>query len=268
MGERRQDREGDAACSGARGGSLNFACFSGAHWSVSRNEEACPVSGALPRMIGDPFPLWQHARSGEDPCSSRGAQRGGKRQERRTGMRRAMKRLAPSAGRTTGIPPRRIEDPLPTWPHGRLDIACFSEKVADLDQRLTTVEDHNGMLPVHDAELQTLREKITDLEDWSHRDNVQFFCISEKREGTDIKIFHQSLLPELTRLTFSPPLEFQRIHRVSPPRYISSGGPARSLRVSFGMSRLSSPPEGAVPGPIPAGRSEGQSSSGFFQDHE
>ncbi|KAJ1082144.1 hypothetical protein NDU88_002314 [Pleurodeles waltl] len=38
----------------------------------------------------------------------------------------------------------------------RTDIACFSEKVADLDQRLTNVEDHIGMLPEHDAELRTL----------------------------------------------------------------------------------------------------------------
>ncbi|KAJ1141325.1 hypothetical protein NDU88_007658 [Pleurodeles waltl] len=64
----------------------------------------------------------------------------------------------------------------------RSDRACFSEKVADLDQRLTTVEDHIGMLPEHDAELQTLREKITDLEDRSCRDNVRFFGIPEKRK--------------------------------------------------------------------------------------
>ncbi|KAJ1188358.1 hypothetical protein NDU88_005119 [Pleurodeles waltl] len=37
-----------------------------------------------------------------------------------------------------------------------MDIACFSEKVADLDQCLTNVEDHVGMLPEHDAELRTL----------------------------------------------------------------------------------------------------------------
>ncbi|KAJ1164428.1 hypothetical protein NDU88_004867 [Pleurodeles waltl] len=102
----------------------------------------------------------------------------------------------------------------------RSDIACFSEKVADLDQRLTTVEDHIRMLPEHDAELHTLLEKIADLEDRSHRDNVRFFGIPEKSEGTYIKTFLQSLLPELTGLTFSPPLEFQR---VGPPRSISSG---------------------------------------------
>ncbi|KAJ1089028.1 hypothetical protein NDU88_002181 [Pleurodeles waltl] len=82
------------------------------------------------------------------------------------------------------------------------DIACFSEKVADLDQRLTIVEDHIGMLLEHNAELQTLQEKITDLEDRSRRDNIRFFGIQEKKEGTDIKAFLQSLLPGLTGLTF------------------------------------------------------------------
>ncbi|KAJ1199589.1 hypothetical protein NDU88_003423 [Pleurodeles waltl] len=38
----------------------------------------------------------------------------------------------------------------------RTDIACFSEKVADLDQRLTKVEVHVGTLPEHDAELQSV----------------------------------------------------------------------------------------------------------------
>ncbi|KAJ1177005.1 hypothetical protein NDU88_002271 [Pleurodeles waltl] len=103
----------------------------------------------------------------------------------------------------------------------RTDIACLSEKVADRDQRLSSVEDHIGMLPVHNAELQTLRGKIADLEDRSHRGNVCFFGIPEKREGTDIKLFLQRLLPELTGLTVSPPLEFQRVHRVSPPCSIS-----------------------------------------------
>ncbi|KAJ1123948.1 hypothetical protein NDU88_002415 [Pleurodeles waltl] len=107
----------------------------------------------------------------------------------------------------------------------RTNIAFFSEKLADLDQRLTTVEEHVGMLPEHDAELRTLRVKLTDLEDRSRRDNVRFFGLPERKEGTDVKAFLKSLLPELTGLTFSPPLEFQRVHRIGPPHSISSGRP-------------------------------------------
>ncbi|KAJ1088971.1 hypothetical protein NDU88_002125 [Pleurodeles waltl] len=68
----------------------------------------------------------------------------------------------------------------------RTDIACFSEKAADLDQRLSSVEDHIGMLSEHDAELLSRMGKLTELEDRSQRDNVRFFGIPEKREGTDI----------------------------------------------------------------------------------
>ncbi|KAJ1115684.1 hypothetical protein NDU88_003906 [Pleurodeles waltl] len=44
------------------------------------------------------------------------------------------------------------------------DIACFQEMVTDLDQRLTTIEDHIATLPELDAELRSVRAKITDLE--------------------------------------------------------------------------------------------------------
>ncbi|KAJ1195239.1 hypothetical protein NDU88_004520 [Pleurodeles waltl] len=107
----------------------------------------------------------------------------------------------------------------------RTDIACFCEKVTELDKRLTTVEKHVAMLPEHDAELRTLRAKITDLEDRSRRDNVHFFGIPEHKEGTDIKAFLKSLLPKLTGLDFSPPLEFQRGHRVGPLHKAPSGRP-------------------------------------------
>ncbi|KAJ1195735.1 hypothetical protein NDU88_005003 [Pleurodeles waltl] len=107
----------------------------------------------------------------------------------------------------------------------RTDIACFSEKVQDMDQHLTTVEEHNGMVPEHDAELRVLRAKLTDLEDRSRRDNIHFFGILERKEGTNIKAFLKSLLPELTGLTFSPQLDFQRLHRIGPPNSVSSGQP-------------------------------------------
>ncbi|KAJ1116853.1 hypothetical protein NDU88_005058 [Pleurodeles waltl] len=71
----------------------------------------------------------------------------------------------------------------------RTDIACFCEKVTDLDQRLMTVKEHVGMVPEHDAELRTLRAKITDLEDRTQRDNVRFFGIPEHKEGTNTKAF-------------------------------------------------------------------------------
>ncbi|KAJ1114133.1 hypothetical protein NDU88_002372 [Pleurodeles waltl] len=85
----------------------------------------------------------------------------------------------------------------------RADIARFQITVTDLNQRLTTVEDHIVAMPVRDTEMQSLQAKITDLEDRSRRDNVHFFGIPEHKEGSDIKAFLTNFLPELTGLDFS-----------------------------------------------------------------
>ncbi|KAJ1118553.1 hypothetical protein NDU88_006744 [Pleurodeles waltl] len=87
----------------------------------------------------------------------------------------------------------------------RADIADFRETVTALDQRLTAVEDQMAALPDQETELRSLRAKVIDLEDRSHRDNVRFFGIPEHKEGSDIKTFLKSLLPDLFGIEFSPP---------------------------------------------------------------
>ncbi|KAJ1126689.1 hypothetical protein NDU88_005095 [Pleurodeles waltl] len=99
----------------------------------------------------------------------------------------------------------------------RADIASFQHKVTVLDHRLATVEGQLQMLPDRDSELQFLWAKVTDLEDRSQRDNVCFFGIPEHKEGSDARAFLRAFLPKLIGLVFSPPLEFQRAHRIVPP---------------------------------------------------
>ncbi|KAJ1144603.1 hypothetical protein NDU88_010901 [Pleurodeles waltl] len=60
-----------------------------------------------------------------------------------------------------------------------------------------------------DQELQLLRNKLTDLEDRSRRENVRFFGILERKKGTDVRAFLRDCL---TGLVFSPTLEFQWDH--------------------------------------------------------
>ncbi|KAJ1168966.1 hypothetical protein NDU88_000878 [Pleurodeles waltl] len=98
----------------------------------------------------------------------------------------------------------------------RADIAGFRETVHNLDQRLTIMEEHVAVLPGQEAELRSLRAKVTDLEDRSSRDTIRLFGIPEHKEGSDVKTFLKNLLPELTGLEYSPPLEFQRAHRIGP----------------------------------------------------
>ncbi|KAJ1083462.1 hypothetical protein NDU88_003621 [Pleurodeles waltl] len=123
-------------------------------------------------------------------------------------------------------------------PNPTADIASFRETVTDLDQRLTTVEDYIMTLPDQDAELRFLRAKVTDLEDRSRRDNVCFFGIPEHKEGSDIKTFLKNLLPELTGLDFSPPLEFQRAHRIGPIQKATSGRSIPLSHASYATTRL------------------------------
>ncbi|KAJ1180184.1 hypothetical protein NDU88_005408 [Pleurodeles waltl] len=107
----------------------------------------------------------------------------------------------------------------------RADIASFQDKVTDLDLRLTSVKHHLATLSERDSELQFLRAKITDLADSSQRDNVRFFGFPEHKECSDVRAFPRDLLPALTGLAFSPPLEFQRAHRISPLHRANMGKP-------------------------------------------
>ncbi|KAJ1217157.1 hypothetical protein NDU88_004752 [Pleurodeles waltl] len=105
------------------------------------------------------------------------------------------------------------------------DIAGFRETANALDQRLTAVEDQVAALPNQEAQLRSLRAKVTDLEDRSRRDNVRFFGILVHKEGSDIKAFLKSLLSDLFGIELSPPPEFQRAHRIGPPHKATSDKP-------------------------------------------
>ncbi|KAJ1189512.1 hypothetical protein NDU88_006257 [Pleurodeles waltl] len=107
----------------------------------------------------------------------------------------------------------------------RADIADFRETVNDLDRCLMTVEDQVVTLPDQEAELRSLQAKVIDLDDKSRRDNFRLFGIPEHKEGSDIKMFLKNLLPKLTGLGFSPPLEFQRVHRIGPLHKATSDKP-------------------------------------------
>ncbi|KAJ1194154.1 hypothetical protein NDU88_003449 [Pleurodeles waltl] len=77
-----------------------------------------------------------------------------------------------------------------------------------------TLEAHVTTIQDRDQDLSYLWSKITDLEDRSRRDNIRLFGIPENEEGPDVQAFLSSVSPKLTSLTFDPPLEFQRAHRV------------------------------------------------------
>ncbi|KAJ1096950.1 hypothetical protein NDU88_002080 [Pleurodeles waltl] len=100
----------------------------------------------------------------------------------------------------------------------RLDIAGFQSRVLGLEQQVSLVEAHVASSRDQDQELLYLRSKLTDLEDRSRRDNVQFLGFPETMKGEDMYPFLRETLPKLTDIALDPPLEFQRAHRLGPKR--------------------------------------------------
>ncbi|KAJ1190745.1 hypothetical protein NDU88_000067 [Pleurodeles waltl] len=148
----------------------------------------------------------------------------------------------------------------------RTDIACFREKVADLDERLTNVEDHIRMLPDHDAELQSLREKLTDLESKRQRP----FLWHTRKKG---RYRYQSIPSKFATgahrtdllLTTRVPESTKRQPSLL---YILGAAPPDHYVFSLAQAGPAGPSECKVSGSILVGGSGGQSGSGFLQDHE
>ncbi|KAJ1197637.1 hypothetical protein NDU88_001493 [Pleurodeles waltl] len=107
----------------------------------------------------------------------------------------------------------------------RLEIAGFQLQISGLDQRVTTVEAQAASWANKDQELLHLCSRLTDLEDRSSRNNIRLLGIPEGTEGVDIPSYLRDMLPKLTDITFDPPLEFQRAHRLGPKRQDRKGRP-------------------------------------------
>ncbi|KAJ1099838.1 hypothetical protein NDU88_004933 [Pleurodeles waltl] len=109
----------------------------------------------------------------------------------------------------------------------RLDIVGFQSQISGLDQRVATVETQVASRTDRDLEFLHLRSKLTDLEDRSRRNNVRLFRFPEGVKGAEIFSYLRDILPKLTDITFDPPLEFQRAHRLGPKRQDGNGRPVQ-----------------------------------------
>ncbi|KAJ1163029.1 hypothetical protein NDU88_003492 [Pleurodeles waltl] len=70
-----------------------------------------------------------------------------------------------------------------------------------------------------------LHSKLTDLEDRSPRNNIRLSGLPEGIESTDLISYLRDILPKLKGITFDPPLEFERVHRLGPKRQEGKGRP-------------------------------------------
>ncbi|KAJ1195057.1 hypothetical protein NDU88_004340 [Pleurodeles waltl] len=95
-----------------------------------------------------------------------------------------------------------------------IDITGFQDQVEGVEHRLATVEARLNILPDRNKKLLYLRDKLSDLEDRSCRDNVCLFGFLEHAKDTDARAFFRDILPNFVGLTFTPLLEFQRVRRM------------------------------------------------------
>ncbi|KAJ1115256.1 hypothetical protein NDU88_003482 [Pleurodeles waltl] len=89
-----------------------------------------------------------------------------------------------------------------------------SGQISGLDHQVAAVESQVALQTDRDQGLLHLRNKLTDLEDRSRRNNICFLGFLEAIEGADILSYLRDTLPKLADTTFDPPLEFQRAHRL------------------------------------------------------
>lgn len=98
-----------------------------------------------------------------------------------------------------------------------------------MDLATTVLEVHEEEVDQLNAELETLRDKLEDAENWAHRDNLYICGVPEvitNLQGTATAFF-QKLAPEVSLER----LQFDRIHRSLAPK--PTEGPPRDIIIKF-----------------------------------
>ncbi|KAJ1141135.1 hypothetical protein NDU88_007470 [Pleurodeles waltl] len=147
----------------------------------------------------------------------------------------------------------------------RLDIAAFQSQISGLDQRVVTVETQVASWTDKDQELLHLCSWLTDLEERSRRNNVRLLGFQEGVKGTDMFSYLRETLPKLTEITFDPPLEFRRAHRLGRKRQNGNGRPIIVCLLRH-MQARQLPPVARIQGPFKSGTLEVRLSADFSKE--
>lgn len=113
-------------------------------------------------------------------------------------------------------------------------LSALMKRISDVEARVEFLEANDRDLqsnpPARMAEIEVLRDKITDMEDRSRRNNLRFLGIPEGNEGTDMEAFLEEVLPQILGMpTPSHGWDIERAHRALAPRPLPNERP-RAVR--------------------------------------
>lgn len=94
------------------------------------------------------------------------------------------------------------------------------------------VSSHNDLIVSHEtlqADVLALRDKVSDLEDRSRRNNINIHRVPETIPTNGVPEFTEELFKKLLPKIQIPDLRIDRIHRLSKPRNAPEGAPRDAL---------------------------------------
>lgn len=115
-------------------------------------------------------------------------------------------------------------------------LTAITTRLSDVESRLDFLEDINKTLtadpPATRAELESLRERVDDLDSRSRRNNLVFVGFPESCEDSGALSFLAGVIPDIIELDFPKGLEIDRAHRALAPRR-ADGQPPRAIVARF-----------------------------------
>ena len=115
-------------------------------------------------------------------------------------------------------------------------LSDIGTRLGNAESRLDFLEDANRALeanpPATQSEVETLRQKVDDLENRSRRNNLRFVGFPEGCEGSDALAFLRKVVPQMLNIVFPGGLEIDRAHR-SLARRRPDGQPPRAILARF-----------------------------------
>ncbi|KAJ1207997.1 hypothetical protein NDU88_003387 [Pleurodeles waltl] len=96
----------------------------------------------------------------------------------------------------------------------RSGISSFQVRLRTVERQQMDEKSHLDAIPDWTKDICYLQQKIVNLEECSCRDNIRIIGLPEAFEKDNMLHFVGVLIPDLLNLTYDPPLNLKRAHRI------------------------------------------------------